>query len=273
MTNLADINSGMPLVLVGCGKMGRALFDGWVRAGLDPAAAIIIDPAMPGDTGAKTYANLADLPDGLTPLVTVIAVKPQIISQVLPHLSGLRTAALLSVAAGVRIATFASHLADGTPVVRAMPNTPAAVGEGVSTLVIPDAVDAKTAKLARDLMGAVGDVVTLMSEDQIDAGTAVSGSGPAYVFYLTEAMTEAGVNLGLGRDDAAKLARQTIIGAATLLKESDDDPAALRQSVTSPAGTTQAALDVLMDEDGLMRLMRRAIRAAPDRGRELGDGG
>ena len=205
--------------------------------------------------------------------VALLAVKPQMMAEALPALKALgngRTL-FLSIAAGTTIATLEATLGQTTPIVRAMPNTPAMVGRGITAICRNGHVDAAGFALARDLMQAVGEVVELEDESQIDAVTGVSGSGPAYVFHLIEALARAGEAEGLSPDVAMKLARATICGAGELAWQSSETAAQLRINVTSPGGTTAAALQVLMDEEtGFPPLLQRAVKAAADRGRELG---
>jgi len=259
------------LVLLGCGKMGTALLSGWLRAGLPAASVWVIEP-NPADwlKGAGVHLNEGTPP---APAVAVIAVKPQMMGAALPALQALGRGRTLfiSIAAGTTIAAFEAVLGAGTPIVRTMPNTPATVGRGITGLCKNADSTAADLALAQALMAAVGDVVVLEGEHQIDAVTAVSGSGPAYVFHLIEAMAAAGVAQGLAPDTAMRLARATVCGAGELAFHSPDSAAQLRINVTSPGGTTAAALAVLMDEGtGMPPLLARAVKAAADRGRELG---
>jgi pyrroline-5-carboxylate reductase len=210
------------------------------------------------------------------PAVIVLAVKPQAMDEVLPSVAPLAGAntVVLSIAAGRTIASIASHFPGRPAIVRAMPNTPAAIGRGISALYANDAVSAEQANLCQDLLAAAGETVWLDDEALMDAVTAVSGSGPAYVFLLAECLAEAGEAAGLPAEFAARLARATVSGAGELLRQSDLDPAELRRNVTSPGGTTAAALRVLMgDEAGADRsmsaLLREAVAAAARRSREL----
>lgn len=259
------------LVLLGCGKMGGALLAGWLEAGLPARSVHVIEP-HPSDWLRGTGVNLGGtLPDA--PAVAVIAVKPQSMGESLPALNrfGNGGTLVLSIAAGTTIATIESALGRQTPVVRAMPNTPAMVGRGISALCANAHVGVGQHRLARELMSAVGEVVDLEGEHQMDAVTALSGSGPAYVFHLVEAMAAAGAAEGLPEALAMQLARATVSGAGELVRRSDEAVAQLRANVTSPGGTTAAGLAVLMDEaTGFPPLLRRAIHAAAERGRELG---
>lgn len=266
---LASLNAS-GLVLVGCGNMGGALLDGWLEGGLDPKRVGVIDPKPREDLAARGIAVNENLPEA--PAVLVIAVKPQMMAEVLPALQARagKDTLVLTVAAGTNIRVYEEAFPDA-PVVRAMPNTPAAIRKGISAIVGNDRAGAADLDLAELLMGAVGPVVRLSSEAQMDAVTGLSGSGPGYVFYLMEAMAAAGEAEGLPRDMALELAKATIAGAGALALASDEHPSVLRARVTSPNGTTAAGLSVLMDaETGLEPLIKRTVSAAANRGRELG---
>ena len=259
------------LVLLGCGKMGTALLTGWLAAGVPAASVWVIEP-NPSDWLKSSGVHLNEaLPK--SPAVALVAVKPQMMGAALPALQamGNGTTLFVSIAAGTSIATFAEVLGARTPIVRTMPNTPAMVGRGITGICGNAFAGAEGLALANALMQAVGEVVELAGEEQIDAVTAVSGSGPAYVFHLIEAMAAAGVAEGLRSDVAMKLARATVCGAGELAYRAPESAAQLRINVTSPGGTTAAALAHLMDPDtGLTPLMLRAVHAAAERGRELG---
>lgn len=259
------------LVLLGCGKMGSALLQGWLAQGLPADAVHVIEPA-PSDWLKDTGVHLnGTLP--AAPAVALLAVKPQMMGAALPALQALGGGGTLfvSIAAGTSLASIEAALGAGTPVVRVMPNTPAAVGRGISALIGNGFVAAEGLALARGLMAAVGETVMLEAEAQMDAVTAVSGSGPAYVFHLIEAMAAAGVAEGLPEALAMQLARATVCGAGELAHLAPESAAQLRINVTSPGGTTAAALGVLMDADtGFPALLKRAVKAAADRSRELG---
>lgn len=267
MGDWAEINA-RGLVLVGCGRMGGAMLRGWLDRGLDPGAVTVIDPNLAPewqDRGLRV--NAAPPAD---PAVIVLAVKPQMMGAALPALSATPGALVISVAAGTTIATFERHFPDA-PIVRVMPNTPAAIGQGISALIGNARASEADLRRAEALMSAVGRVVRLNTEDQMDAVTALSGSGPAYVFHLIEAMAAAGEAQGLPADLSLTLARATVAGAGALAVHADEDPAVLRQNVTSPGGTTAAGLAVLMDKtNGLPPLMAATVAAATARGRELG---
>jgi pyrroline-5-carboxylate reductase len=260
------------LVLLGCGKMGTALLTRWLAAGLPPEAVWVIEP-NPTDWLIQTGVHLNEgLPEA--PAAALLAVKPQMMGKALPAVQALGNGRTLfvSIAAGTTIAIFEAALGNRTPIVRTMPNTPAMVGRGITALVGNGHVSDADMGLARALMSAVGQVVDLDREELIDAVTAVSGSGPAYVFHLIEAMAAAGEAEGLPADVAMQLARATVCGAGELAFQSPESAAQLRINVTSPGGTTAAALAVLMDGGtGFPALLRRAVKAAADRGRELGN--
>ncbi len=259
------------LVLLGCGKMGSAMLQGWLAGGLPASSVWVLDP-HPSDWLIATGVHLnAALPQ--TPAIVLIAVKPQMMTAALPALAALGggDTLFLTIAAGTTIAYYESVLGGQTPIIRAMPNTPAAVGRGISAITGNAHATEANMALAEALLSAVGQVVRLDGERQMDAVTAVSGSGPAYVFHLIEALAAAGEAEGLPAAMAMQLARATVTGAGELAHLAPESAAQLRINVTSPAGTTAAALNVLMDPDtGLSPLLRRAVKAAADRGRELG---
>ncbi len=268
-----DVVADQGLVLLGCGKMGSAMLAGWLDDGLPVASVWVIDPG-PSDWVMSLGVHVnAPLPE--RPAIVLVAVKPQMMGAALPSLVALGGGGTLfvSVAAGTPIATFEAVLGDGTPIVRAMPNTPAAIGRGITALIGNGTASKDDMDLAEALLSAVGQVVRLKDEVQIDAVTGVSGSGPAYVFHLIEALAAAGEAQGLAPDLALQLARATVAGAGALAEVSEKDPAQLRIDVTSPNGTTQAALEVLMDEgDGFPPLLKRAVAAATNRSKELSRG-
>ncbi|ROT99026.1 pyrroline-5-carboxylate reductase [Histidinibacterium lentulum] len=272
MTGLQDI-ADRGLVLLGCGKMGSAMLAGWLDRGVPPEAVHVIEPA-PSDWLRGSGVGIGgDLPE--RPAVLLVAVKPQMMEEALPGAAGFGGGGTLviSVAAGTPLARFEAAFGPGTPVVRAMPNTPAAVGRGITAIVGNAAAGAGHLDLAEALLKAVGQVVRLEGEGQMDAVTAVSGSGPAYVFHLIETLAAAGEAEGLSPELAMALARATVGGAGQLAEDAAEDPGQLRRNVTSPNGTTQAALEVLMDaESGFPALLRRAVHAAAERSRELGRG-
>ncbi|MEM6387962.1 MAG: pyrroline-5-carboxylate reductase [Pseudomonadota bacterium] len=268
---LSDKIANRGLVLLGCGKMGSAMLRGWLEGGLPPASVFILEP-QPSDWLQGTGVTLnQSLPDA--PAVVVIAVKPQMVGEALPTLQryGKGDTVFLSIAAGTTLATFEAMLGDETPIIRAMPNTPAAVGRGITALFGNAHVSPAALDMGEALLSGVGQTVRLAREADMDAVTAVSGSGPAYVFHLIETLAAAGEAEGLAPDLAMQLAKATVAGAGALAERADESPAELRVNVTSPAGTTAAALEVLMnDVDGFPSLLKRAVAAAAHRSRELG---
>ena len=258
------------LVVVGCGKMGSALLQGWLAGGLPAASVTVVEPT-PTDWLQVQGVNLnTSLPDD--PALVLIAVKPQMMADALPSLATLGNGGTVfaSIAAGVTIEAYESALGSDTPIIRAMPNTPAAVGRGITAIIGNTVTTEDQMGLATTLLSAVGEVVQLDSESQIDAVTGVSGSGPAYIFHMVEALAVAGEAQGLSPALALKLARATVEGAGELLRQSPESAKQLRVNVTSPGGTTAEALTVLMsEEDGLPVLLCRAVAAAADRSREL----
>ncbi len=271
-----SIRLGGPLLLIGAGKMGGALLEGWLDQDIDPDLVHIQDPALPSEIsdlltkyGIRQSAT-ATLSE--PPAVLVLAVKPQIMDEVLLPLKPLvgRETVVLSIAAGRTIESLARHLGSDKAIVRAMPNTPAAIGRGISVACANKVVTADQRAISRALLEAVGEVAWVEEEAQLDPVTAVSGSGPAYVFLLTECLAEAGIEAGLDEALAWQLARATVAGAGALMYQSSLAPGELRQNVTSPGGTTAAALEVLMaDDSGLKALMARAVAAATRRSKEL----
>ncbi len=259
------------LVLLGCGKMGSAMLAGWLDDGLPAQSVWVLEPS-PSDWLKGTGVHLnEDLPP--SPALALVAVKPQMMGEALVRLAPLGggETVVLSVAAGTSIGALEAALGADTPIIRAMPNTPAAVGKGITAIIGNARARETQLALAEALLGAIGQVVRLENEGQMDAVTALSGSGPAYVFYLIEAMAAAGEAEGLAPDLALHLARATVAGAGALAEASAQDPGQLRVNVTSPGGTTQAALEVLMEpQSGLAPLLKRAVRAAAQRSRELG---
>ncbi len=268
--DFGDITS-RGLALLGCGKMGGAMLTGWLDGGLDPTSVWVIDPHPSELVMASGVHVNEDMPEA--PAVIVIAVKPQMMGDALIQVAkvGGGNTLFLSIAAGTTLAVFEATLGQNTPIVRAMPNTPAAIGRGITALVGNGHVDAAQLSMAEDLLAAVGQTVRLDSEADIDAVTAVSGSGPAYVFHLIETLAAAGEAEGLSPDLALQLAKATVAGAGSLAEAADEGPGQLRVNVTSPNGTTQAALEVLMNEtSGFPALLKKAVKAAADRSRVLG---
>lgn len=261
------------LVLLGCGKMGSAMLQGWLANGL-PASSVWVQDPFPNDfvKGSGVHVN-ADLP--ASPAVVLVAVKPQIMAEALPVLTpmGNGRTLFLSVAAGISIDHYQTVLGAKTPIIRAMPNTPAAIGKGITAIVGNAVAGDDLMAVAEQLLIAIGQVVRLDTEAQIDAVTGVSGSGPAYVFHLIEALAAAGEAQGLSPALSMTLAKATVAGAGALAEMATESPSQLRVNVTSPNGTTQAGLEVLMDkEDGLPPLICKTVAAAADRSRELAGG-
>lgn len=264
------------LILAGAGNMGGAMLAGWLAGGLDPRRIIVQDPAPPpriaellAKHGIQSRSELGTRTE--PPAVVVMAVKPQVMDDVFPPIARQLTpkTVVLSVAAGKTIAGFERHLPEGGAVVRSIPNTPAAVGRGITVATANRHVTAAQRTVCDALLRAIGEVAWVDDESLIDPVTAVSGSGPAYVFYLVECLAEAGVKAGLAPDLAQQLARWTVAGAGELLHQSDQSADVLRRNVTSPNGTTFAALQVLMGENGIQPVLTEAVAAATRRSREL----
>jgi pyrroline-5-carboxylate reductase len=263
------------ILLIGCGKMGGALLAGWLERGVAPDQVVVVEPFGAADIiarhGVTVLDNAAGLDGGLAPSVVAFAVKPQAMDDVAPayrRFAGPGTV-FLSIAAGRTIASFERLLGADAAIVRTMPNTPASVGRGITVACANAYVSDPQRERCHELLEAVGEVAWVDDEALLDAVTAVSGSGPAYVFLLIECLAKAGEAAGLDATLAARLARVTVSGSGELARLSDDDAAVLRQNVTSPGGTTEAALNVLMGDDALCHLMTDAVAAATRRSREL----
>ena len=272
--SLDDVNK-RGLVLLGCGKMGSAMLEGSLAKGIAPSAVSVIDPypsrRLEELSAQGLHLNPTDVGD---PAVCVLAVKPQMMEDALPQIGDMAAGGtmFLSIAAGTPISFFERMLGPKAVIVRAMPNTPAAIGRGITAIVGNANAGQTVLDLADELLQAISQTVHLDNEGQMDAVTAVSGSGPAYVFHLIETLAAAGVAEGLPADLAMQLAKATVGGAGLLAQEADEAPDQLRINVTSKGGTTAAALEVLMnEEDGFRPLLRRAVKAAADRSRELGN--
>lgn len=263
------------IALLGAGKMGFALLEGWLRGALKDSTFYILEPtphpALLKTAGPSVIINPPTAEIGKVD-VMVVAVKPQLLADVLPTVKSFiqKTTLVISVAAGKTTAEFEKTLGPQQPIIRAMPNTPATIGVGISALFANRQTSDHGRSVGEEVMSSVGEVVWLESEKDMDAVTALSGSGPAYVFLLTECMTHAGINQGLSPDLARQLAEATVSGAGALISASQEDPSKLRKNVTSPGGTTAAALDVLMGDDSLESLIDKAIDAASKRSKELG---
>ena len=266
------------LVLAGCGNMGYAMLSGWVSSGkLAAGEVFVVEPnadlrLRAEELGCLTAADAADIPADAVPQLVVIAVKPQVIREVSRAYArfGDGRTTFLSIAAGTPVSTFEAILGDKAPITRCMPNTPAAIGKGMMVLYSNALVSEETTRAIADLLSASGEVATIADEGLMDAVTAVSGSGPAYVFHFIEALTAAARQAGLPENIARLLASQTVYGAACLAAESSQEPGTLREQVTIPNGTTAAALAVVMGEDRLTRLVSEAVEAARLRSIELG---
>ena len=267
-----------PLLLVGCGKMGGAMLSGWCESGIAEAGVTVVEPLgapnFAGRADVAVIADAANIADGFDPQVVVFAVKPQQMDSVAPHYARFTApgTVFLSIAAGTTIGYFEARLGGDAAIVRAMPNTPAAIGQGITVLCPNGNTSDAQAAICHALMLAVGEAVMVSDEALIDPVTALSGGGPAYVFLLIECLAEAGAQSGLPAELSARLALATVAGAGQLALTSDEPPAQLRKNVTSPGGTTLEALKILMAEDGLQALLTRAIAAATHRSRELAGG-
>jgi pyrroline-5-carboxylate reductase len=274
MTLSSAFSPSKPLALIGAGKMGGALLGGWLESGLDAKSVMVIDPQPPQESldflGRAGISVDQEPRAGIQAATIVVAVKPQIIADVLPNLRTLVGAdtVAVSIAAGTTLANLEAGLGP-TAIVRAMPNTPAQVARGITGVVANERVGDESKALVTALLESIGEVVWVDDEAAIDAVTAVSGSGPAYVFLLAECLAEAGVEAGLAPEIANRLACATVSGAGELLHRSDLPPGQLRKNVTSPGGTTAAALEILMGEGGFAPLLKRAVSAAKKRSEEL----
>jgi pyrroline-5-carboxylate reductase len=260
------------LLLVGCGKMGGAMLDGWLSRGFSAADVLVAEPVealRPKKPGLRAVGSTSEVSD--TPEIVVLAVKPQTMDAVLPDLKRFADAGavFLSIAAGKTLTYFASHLGTTAKVVRSMPNTPAAVRQGITVACAAKGVSANEKQRCQQLLEAVGQALWVEDEALLDPVTALSGSGPAYVFLLVEAMAAAGAKLGLKPEMAMQLARATVAGSGELLKQSSEPAEQLRVNVTSPGGTTAEALKVLMASDGIQPVFDKALAAASRRSKEL----
>jgi pyrroline-5-carboxylate reductase len=258
-----QINS--KILLVGCGKMGGALLSGWLNQNIKASNISVIDPQKNNldkflRYGVNLYSDFEDLEHSYKPDFIFFAVKPQMMDEVIPdyrQFSG--TTTFISIAAGKTITYFESKLGENNSIIRAMPNTPAAIGRGITVACGNSSVKKKTQETCLTLLTAVGEARWLDDENLIDAVTAISGSGPAYVFLLAETMLQAGIDAGLDRQLATELAVKTVAGSGELLQQSSDKISVLRKNVTSPGGTTEAALSVLMRKNGMQKLISEAV--------------
>jgi pyrroline-5-carboxylate reductase len=265
-----------PVLLVGCGRMGNALLGGWLDRGFAPGDIRVVEPVESStgfaqERGVAVHADASVLHADFSPAVIVFAVKPQSMDEVAPAYRRFAVGGslFLSIAAGKTIGYFENILGRDAAVCRAMPNTPAAVRRGITVLAANDGVDTGGRAACAEIMAAVGEVAWVEDESLMDAVTGVSGSGPGYVFLFTECLANAGVAAGLPKELSAQLARATVAGSGALLAQSPESPEQLRKNVTSPGGTTQAALDVFMADDGMQPLVTRAVAAATRRSKEL----
>ncbi|RCS24663.1 pyrroline-5-carboxylate reductase [Phyllobacterium salinisoli] len=265
------------VILVGCGNMGFAMLKGWIDSdALRPGDVHVVEPAdglreRAAKLGVHAVAESSSLAPDLKPRMVLVAVKPQVMTQVIPtyaRFAGATT--FVSVAAGIPVALFETYLGDKAAIIRCMPNTPSAIGKGMLVTYANANVRDEDAAFVANLLKTSGQVASIADESLMDAVTAVSGSGPAYVFHFIECLTDAGITAGLERDTAALLAMQTVYGAGALAAGSSDSPSKLREQVTSPNGTTAAALAVLMGENRLKSLVEEAVEAAKRRSAELG---
>ncbi len=266
------------LVLAGCGNMGFAMLSGWLKAGkINADQILVVEPnaelRLRAETlGCPTVADPQQLPEDVRPELVILAVKPQVIraaTEGYKRFSDGRTT-FLSIAAGTPVSTLLDVLGQGVPIVRCMPNTPAAIGKGMMVVFSTSQVPPAVSQFIHDLLSTNGEVASIADEGLMDAVTAVSGSGPAYVFHFIECLTSAAEKAGLPAETASLLALQTVYGAASLAAESGEDPGVLRRQVTSPNGTTEAGLGVLMGEYRLQSLIEKAVLAALERSVELG---
>jgi pyrroline-5-carboxylate reductase len=261
-----------PILLIGAGRMGGAMLRGWLARGLAPVIAVEPEPApaLKRLCGVRFVSEVEEFED-LPARACVVALKPQVLRTEAARLKGIaaRGTPMLSIAAGTSIAALRAAWGKRAKILRAMPNTPGAIGQGISAIYAPTNVTSAERALAQRLLAPLGQTIWVGRENLIDVTTAVSGSGPAYVFLLVEALADAARAEGMPRPEAEKLARATIMGAGALLAADQRPPAELRRDVTSPGGTTEAALKVLIGEKGLNGLIARAVAAANKRAGEL----
>jgi len=268
-----------PVLLVGCGKMGGAMLGGWLDRGMDATSVTVVEPfeasaAIVRDMGVTVVASADEIAPDAKPAIVVFAVKPQQMADAAPAYAQYSDTALyFSIAAGTPISAFEDYLGSDAAIIRVMPNTPAAVRRGISVACSNANVNDAQREACNDMLEAIGDVGWIDDEGLMDAVTGTSGSGPAYIFLMIECLAQAGADAGLPADLAMRLAQATVSGSGELARLSDDEASVLRKNVTSPGGTTHAALQVLMADDGLQQLMTRAVAAATDRSRELAKGG
>jgi len=267
----------MSVLLVGCGNMGGAMLEGWIDQKIKPNSIVVIDPSSANlekarALGCRGFSSPLLIEEGYVPDAIVFAVKPQVIADVMDHYRSYtdKGAFVISIAAGTRIEKFEQQLGDHVPIIRTMPNTPAAIRQGMMVSCANGLVSEEQKKLCDLLMEAIGTTAWVDMEEDIDRVTGLSGSGPAYVFYMIEAMTQAGIAAGLSEELSTLLAKTTVAGAGQLAISSPKAASTLRENVTSPGGTTAAGLSVLMAKDGLKPLMEKTVAAAVQRSKELG---
>ncbi len=263
------------ILFVGAGKMGGAILAGLLEEGVAPSQVTVQDPS-PAEEIKEFLSKyeieiVSQAAEDSKPSIVILCVKPQIMDKILPGISKLidSNTIIISVAAGKKLSNFEAVLGIDKPIVRAMPNTPAAIGRAMTVLCANKKVSIQKREIVTNLMSAIGETAWTENEDDMDAVTAVSGSGPAYIFWLTECMAQAGIKAGLSEELAKQLARTTVSGAAELMRHSELEPSQLRENVTSPNGTTAAALEVLMGDEGLQPILDKAIAAAAKRSKEL----
>jgi len=267
------------ILLVGFGKMGGALLKGWIRNNV-VSNVLILDPYIKefpekfsNFKYIRLYNNTNELPKNISPSMVVLAVKPQVMKEVLLELKFINVlkTCWLTVAAGLPIDFYENILGPKISIFRTIPNIPAEVSRGVTAIVRNKNCNQDQTLLAKNLLQSIGQLVELDDENLMDAVTAISGSGPAYFYYLIEAMTFSGVSIGLSKQNALKLAKETFLGAAALLDKSEEDVSSLRDAVTSPGGTTEAALKTFQKNNEYFKLVKKAIISARDRGVDLAD--
>ena len=270
--NLDEIKA-RGLILIGCGKMGSAMLAGWLDSGI-PASSIWISDPQPSSWLASTGVNInKSFPK--SPAVCLIAVKPQIMFEAISNLNDYVASdtLIVSIAAGITLRQLEQAISSKSVIIRAMPNTPSAIGKGITAIIGNSTAKNVLISISKILLEKISEVIELEHEDQMDIVTGLSGSGPAYVFYLIESLSNAGIEMGLSKDKALHLAKATVAGSGLLAMTSKDSPSTLRENVTSPNGTTQAGLEILMNQkNGLFPLIKRTVEAATKRSKELSNG-
>ena len=268
----------MHICLIGCGKMGAALVEGWRKLSVINEITVVepnnfnVSQNIKAKNNISFYDSLSQIKFNYLPDVIILAVKPQIMEIVLLELKklGIKSSCWLTIAAGLPIKFYENILGKNQSIVRTIPNTPASILKGVTALCYNKNCKSTHIENANLLMEAVGIILKVRDERLMDSITAVSGSGPAYIFYMIEAMIDAAINIGIDKDDAIKLVEGTLVGSAFLLENSQEEVSKLRKAVTSPKGTTEAGLSILRSNDSFFNLIRNAIEGAQKRGKELG---